>query len=74
MTADLGAEARRFTWLIDVLYDSNVRLVASAAATPDELYSEGMISGGFTRTASRLAEMQTQHYLQSPHHSQDVTL
>jgi cell division protein ZapE len=74
MTADLAAEARRFTWLIDVLYDSNVRLVASAAAIPDELYSEGMISGGFTRTASRLAEMQTQHYLQSPHHSQGVTL
>jgi cell division protein ZapE len=74
MTADLGAEARRFTWLIDVLYDSNVRLVASAAAAPDELYSEGMISGGFSRTASRLAEMQAQHYLQSPHHSQGVTL
>ena len=74
MTADHSAEARRFTWLIDVLYDNNVRLVASAAATPDELYTEGMMSGEFSRTSSRLAEMQSQHYLESPHHSQGVTL
>jgi len=74
MTADHSAEARRFTWLIDVLYDNNVRLVASAAATPDELYTEGMMSGEFSRTSSRLTEMQSQHYLQSPHHSQSVTL
>ena len=74
MSADQADEVRRFTWLIDVLYDNHVRLVASAAATPDELYPDGMMSGGFSRTASRLAEMQTQHYLQSPHHSQGVTL
>ncbi|MFZ2541271.1 MAG: cell division protein ZapE [Gallionella sp.] len=74
MTAEHAAEARRFTWLIDVLYDNNVRLVASAAAPPDELYSEGNMSGGFTRTTSRLAEMQTQRYLQAPHRSQGVTL
>ncbi len=74
MSVDHAAEARRFTWLIDVLYDNHVRLVASAATSPDELYTEGMISGDFSRTASRLAEMQTQYYLQSPHHSQGVKL
>jgi len=74
MTADQSAEARRFTWLIDVLYDNNVRLVASAAAKPSELYTAGMMSGEFSRTSSRLVEMQSQHYLQSPHHSQSVTL
>jgi cell division protein ZapE len=74
MTADHADEARRFTWLIDVLYDNNVRLVASATAAPDQLYSEGLLSGEFTRTASRLTEMQTQRYLQSPHHSLGVTL
>jgi len=74
MTADHSAEARRFTWLIDVLYDNNVRLVASAAATPDGIYTDGVKSGDFSRTVSRLTEMQTQHYLQSPHHSQGVTL
>jgi cell division protein ZapE len=74
MTAEHAAEARRFTWLIDVLYDSNVRLVASATATPDQLCSEGMISGEFSRTTSRLTEMQTQRYLQLPHRSQGVTL
>jgi cell division protein ZapE len=74
LTADHADEARRFTWLIDVLYDNNVRLVASAAATPDQIYTDGLMSGGFSRTASRLAEMQTQRYLQLPHHSQGVTL
>jgi cell division protein ZapE len=74
MSGDHAAEARRFTWLIDVLYDNHVRLVASSAAMPDKLYSDGMITGGFSRTASRLAEMQSQHYLQMPHHSQQVTL
>jgi cell division protein ZapE len=74
MSAEHAAGARRFTWLIDVLYDSNVRLVASAAAAPDQLYSEGVITGEYSRTASRLAEMQTQRYLQLPHRSQGVTL
>ena len=74
LTADLAAEARRFTWLIDVLYDNNVRLVASAAAEPEQLYSEDMKSEEFSRTASRLAEMQTKRYLSLPHHSQGVTL
>lgn len=74
MSAGQAAEARRFTWLVDVLYDNNVRLIASSAAAPYELYTDGLISGEFTRTASRLADMQTKHYLDQPHHSQKVTL
>ncbi len=74
MTAEHADAARRFTWLIDVLYDNNVRLVASAVATPDEIYVEGVLSGEFSRTISRLSEMQTRRYLQLPHHSENVTL
>ena len=74
MSAEQAAEARRFTWLVDVLYDNNVRLVASSVAMPDEICSGAMASGEFARTASRLIEMQTKHYLEQPHHSQNVTL
>jgi len=74
MTAEHAAEARRLIWLIDVLYDSKVRLIASSASTPEEMFIEGWNAGGFSRTASRLAEMQTQAYLQLTHHSQNVTL
>jgi len=74
MTAEHAAEARRFTWLVDVLYDNNVRRVASAAATPEEIYTDGAVTGERSRTVSRLTEMQSKRYLELPHHSQRVTL
>ncbi|MDX8385844.1 MAG: cell division protein ZapE [Gallionella sp.] len=74
MTADNAPEARRFTWLIDVLYDNNVRLVASSEVTPENIYTDGEMSGEFSRTASRLTDMQTQQYLQRPHHTQEIKL
>ncbi len=74
MTAEHAAEARRFTWLVDVLYDNHVRLVASSTVVPEETYPEGVASGEFSRTSSRLTEMQSMHYLEQPHHSQNVTL
>ena len=72
--ADNSDQAKRFTWLIDVLHDNKVRLVATAAAEPDQLYSASVASGDFARTASRLTEMQTQRYLQQLHQTQKVTL
>jgi cell division protein ZapE len=74
MAADNGAEARRFTWLIDVLYDRHVKLVASFEAAPDELYDAGRHGSEAQRIASRLAEMQTRRYLELPHQSRGVTL
>lgn len=74
MHADQAAEARRFTWLIDVLYDNNVRLIASAATMPEQLNADGAMPDEFSRTISRLTEMQTQRYLQLPHQAQGVTL
>jgi cell division protein ZapE len=65
MSASMSSEARRFTWLIDVLYDHKVKLLMSAEAPPEELYTEGMLANEFHRTVSRIIEMQSREYMDS---------
>jgi cell division protein ZapE len=74
MSPRLASEARRFTWLVDVLYDRHVRLILSAAVPPEALYTEGPLSHEFPRTASRLREMQTAAYLAGARRQVDTAL
>ena len=67
LTAEMGDRARRFTWLVDILYDHRVKLIVSAAVPAEELYTEGPNSREFPRTASRLAEMRSREYMAQPH-------
>ena len=60
-----ASEARRFTWLIDVFYDHKVKLIMSASCEPEQIYTEGPMSGEFHRTVSRILEMQSKEYLDS---------
>ena len=67
MGRDQRNEAARFVTLIDALYEYRVKLLASADAEPDALYTEGDGSFEFARTASRLAEMRAEAYLEQGH-------
>lgn len=48
---------------VDVMYDSGIRLVFSAAIPLDQLTINGEIAQSFKRTISRLQEMQSADYL-----------
>ena len=63
MSPRLASEARRFTWLVDVLYDRHVKFILSAEVAPELLYTEGPMAHEFPRTVSRLKEMQSNEYL-----------
>lgn len=69
MALDDASAARRFTWLVDVLYDHRVKLIISAACAAEDLYTEGRQAGEFLRTVSRLVEMRSHEYLATAHHS-----
>ena len=74
MPVRLASEARRFTWLVDVLYDRRVKLIMSAAVPPEELYTEGPMAHEFPRTVSRLNEMQSREFLALEHRLVDTGL
>jgi cell division protein ZapE len=67
MTDNMHNVARRFTLLVDTLYDEGVKLICSAAAPPEALFTEGTPADAFRRTVSRLAEMQSEDYLRKGH-------
>jgi cell division protein ZapE len=74
MSPRMASEARRFTWLIDVFYDHKVKLLMSAAVAPEALYQEGPMAGEFSRTVSRIVEMQSKEYLETPRRLVDTSL
>ena len=67
-------EARRFTWLIDALYDMQVKVIASAQDQPTGLYlaTHGREAFEFERTASRLIEMRSTDYLALTHGAREL--
>ena len=78
MGPEQASSARRFTWLVDVLYDHRVKLIATSAVKTEMLYPEGTQASEFRRTVSRLTEMRSHEYLASPHrrfetHDPDTT-
>ena len=74
MPVRMASEARRFTWLVDVLYDRRVKLIMSAQVSPEPLYVEGPLAHEFPRTVSRLNEMQSAEFLALERRNVDTTL
>jgi cell division protein ZapE len=67
MATEQRNEARRFTTLIDALYEHKTNLICAADDVADRLYSAGDGAFDFKRAASRLSEMQSMAYLTRPH-------
>ncbi len=63
MPVNMASPARRFTWLMDVLYDRRVKLDRLSRRAAEQLYTEGPLAHEFPRTVSRLNEMQSKEFL-----------
>jgi cell division protein ZapE len=72
LSPEMSNAARRFTWLVDVLYDHRVKLLLSAEVAAADLYRKGANSHEFARTVSRLVEMRTREYMALPHLAGDA--
>lgn len=59
--------ARRFIELVDEFYDRHVKLILSAAVPIIDLYDGERLRAEFSRTESRLIEMQSEDYLAREH-------
>jgi cell division protein ZapE len=66
LTRQKHNEARRFITLVDALYECKINLIVSADAEPMALYQAGEGAFEFERTASRLMEMQSREYIETP--------
>ncbi len=64
---ELEDPARRLIAMVDEFYDRKVKLIVSAATEIDTLYQGNRLQFEFSRTASRLSEMQSNEYLHAPH-------
>ena len=58
---------QRFIQLVDAVYDHRVKFIATARATPDQLYIGEGLQFPFQRTVSRLHEMRSEDYLSHAH-------
>jgi cell division protein ZapE len=74
MPVRMASEARRFTWLVDVLYDRRVKFIISAQVVAEELYIEGPMAHEFPRTVSRLNEMRSKEFLAYERRMVDTSL
>lgn len=67
LVGTMDDHARRFIHLVDIFYDRKVNLVISAEDQPERLYAGTRLAFEFQRTTSRLKEMQSAAYLETPH-------
>lgn len=59
--------ARRFIAMVDEFYERKVKLIISAEAPLEKLYTQGTLNFEFKRCISRLQEMQSHDYLAEAH-------
>ncbi len=65
--SDDSDRRRRFTWLVDELYDQKVNLILSAGVSVETVFSSVFQDNEVLRTQSRLIEMQGEKYLRFAH-------
>lgn len=73
LSKEMRNEAARFVTLVDALYEHRVKLFATAAVGPEQLYLSGDGAFEFERTVSRLMEMQSKEYMALGHGAEDIS-